>query len=316
MPFLDEVVVESAQQWHRKSAVGLRQLARQDAGIWGRRGPVRFMVLDTFGYADPLVADGDYFAAPAQDRMIDTVDPTDLASVPPFMWGILASYGDYTMPALLHDTLCEAAAKAGGGAGRRLRREADGLFRRMLKCEANVGIGTRWMMWAAVRLFASKVVGAAALLMALFGAAVAWSAANARIEGWGFFPVSPWWGIGLAVSSAALLVVAAVAGREDIGYQPSAVVGIMGAGLIAVPAVALLWPVVVVTVVSASAMRALDGVLFIGHAAFVRFPLWVWDQLPWVGPAPAGGGVGASPEAKKRTLRHEPVPVQVALRRV
>jgi hypothetical protein len=77
---------------------------------------ITFKVLTDFGYtiqpADsirraPNVAPPwwdlksiDYFVAKGID--------TDLASVPPFLWGVIASYGHHTLPAILHDVLCDS----------------------------------------------------------------------------------------------------------------------------------------------------------------------------------------------------------------
>ena len=86
---------------------------------------MRFEVLDDFGHVTVLEEVGRdggdphrvFYAAPADDRLVDRKAPTDLASVPAIMWGIVASYGDHTMPALLHDTLCTKAERATPGSG-------------------------------------------------------------------------------------------------------------------------------------------------------------------------------------------------------
>ena len=120
MPFLDRHDGPRGERWFLKTDVGLRRLARQPGPFWGRGGPVRFEVLDHFGHVTVLEEVGRdggdphraFYAAPADDRLVDRKAPTDLASVPSIMWGIVASYGDHTMPALLHDTLCTRAERA------------------------------------------------------------------------------------------------------------------------------------------------------------------------------------------------------------
>lgn len=77
---------------------------------------------------------------------------TDLASVPPWLWGVVASFGRHTLAALLHDHLCEEARSAGPPASGRLRRDADRLFR-LAMSDLGVPAPRRWLMWAAVRLF-------------------------------------------------------------------------------------------------------------------------------------------------------------------
>lgn len=73
---------------------------------------------------------------------------TDLASVPPFLWGFIASYGKHTMAAIVHDVLCDRAKERGDAT---LRRDADRLFRDAMD-EAGVPWAKRWVMWAAVRI--------------------------------------------------------------------------------------------------------------------------------------------------------------------
>ncbi|MGW6441674.1 DUF1353 domain-containing protein [Lentzea sp. NPDC055074] len=77
---------------------------------------------------------------------------TDLASVPSFLWGVLASYGPHLMPALLHDQRCEdvrLAKEAGEGDLFLLRGKADYEFRKAL-AESGVGRVRRRVFWAGV----------------------------------------------------------------------------------------------------------------------------------------------------------------------
>lgn len=71
---------------------------------------------------------------------------TDLASVPQVLQWLIDDHGTYTLGAVLHDYLCAEAR-----AGRFSRRDADGVFRRVLR-ELEVPWLQRWMMWAAVRI--------------------------------------------------------------------------------------------------------------------------------------------------------------------
>ncbi len=105
-------------------------------------GPVRFRLL-----AD-LVYQGrdERFVVPAGFV-------TDLASVPEALTWLTPRYGVHTRAAVLHDLLTERARS-----GSFSRRDADGLFRRVLG-ELGVGLVRRWMMWAAVRT-ASRLSGA------------------------------------------------------------------------------------------------------------------------------------------------------------
>lgn len=67
---------------------------------------------------------------------------TDFASVPKVFTWLIPRYGAYTRAAILHDYFCDTDIVS--------RRDADGLFRRILR-ELGVSFVRRWMMWGAVR---------------------------------------------------------------------------------------------------------------------------------------------------------------------
>lgn len=93
---------------------------------------------------------------------------TDLASVPKVFTPYVPRYGIYTLAAVAHDLLCRIAAGlirscrtfvSGPVPGACLdcglppyisRRDADGMFRRVLRTQG-VSFPRRWCMWAAVR---------------------------------------------------------------------------------------------------------------------------------------------------------------------
>lgn len=77
---------------------------------------------------------------------------TDFATVPRVFTWLIPRYGVYTRAAILHDYLCEMVHR---GSPIVTRRDADGLFRRVLR-ECGVSLVRRWLMWAAVRA-ASKM---------------------------------------------------------------------------------------------------------------------------------------------------------------
>jgi len=129
-----------------------------------------FTLLESFCYLAPKTdpSDGTVFVVPAADVPSDdrtqtyTVDGhevvlppndaghTDLASVPWFMWWLIASYGNHTRAALLHDALI---------VDRRLeppvpRTTADRLFLNSLReADGKAGVFRHWLMWAAVSVF-------------------------------------------------------------------------------------------------------------------------------------------------------------------
>lgn len=173
MPFIGPDP-QDASTWRQVTTVDLRQLPVT------RRWKVLFEVIREFGYTE-LPADRGTPQSPAWSvqsvqHLVPRGMETDLASVPQFLWGVIASYGRQTLPALLHDRLCWAARLPDqpGAFQRRARREADDQFRRTLRASGSGPI-RRWLMWAAVRLFgrpsvlvafAVLVLAAAALLVA------------------------------------------------------------------------------------------------------------------------------------------------------
>lgn len=78
---------------------------------------------------------------------------TDGASVPRPLWWFLPSWGTYSRAAVVHDYLCTLLDANTPHALAPDRRTADAIF-----FEAMVVLGTgavmRWLMWAAVRLYA------------------------------------------------------------------------------------------------------------------------------------------------------------------
>jgi len=166
-------------RWVRKTEVGLRQLAPEGAGslpnllIRQFKTTTRFQVLDTFRYT-PVADEDEWQDAPAVENgeqlEVRAQSTSDLASIPPCLWGLIASYGGHTMPALLHDTQCAAAREVGRTDpryARVLRRQADARFRRTLHHESDAGVVTQWIMWSTVRVFASPPYALIALLFAL-----------------------------------------------------------------------------------------------------------------------------------------------------
>lgn len=91
----------------------------------------------------------DYFHIPAGFR-------TDFASIPRILWSLIPPQGRHAKAAVIHDWLYVNAPTVTtrwrfGRTERTLtRREADGVFRRVMK-ESGVG-WKRWVMWLGVRL--------------------------------------------------------------------------------------------------------------------------------------------------------------------
>ena len=157
MPFLDHLGPEPDQyDSNPKQDVRLTQLGASSTKTSFRCG-------DAFGWA--TIPPG----VPDPDSRVTVDTCTDLASIPPCLWGLIPSYGRHTMPAILHDVRCDAAKKAVAGQGGRahsayLRRRADQQFRHTLKTHASQGLVTRYVVWSAVRMFGFKPLGVAVVL--------------------------------------------------------------------------------------------------------------------------------------------------------
>ncbi len=196
-------------RWVAVQTVDLRQLPVT------RRWKVYFEVISDVAFTDlPADAGGHPPVMWTQDAVQYLVPRgmrTDLASVPFFLWGVIASYGRQTLPAVLHDMLCYAAAQPGQPVSyrRHARRDADRLFRVTLAASGS-GVLRRWLMWAAVRLF-----GHASVAIAFLVTAAALTAGV--LGGW---PLA-WWGA--VVGAVVVLVSAAVAAVES--ERVAAVVG-------------------------------------------------------------------------------------------
>lgn len=123
-----------------------------------------FQLRRRFGYYEPT-PDG---STPEEDEITwadahvpsDHPDPgnrTDLASVPPIFWGLIASYGRQTAPAVMHDSECwkvREAARTGQITpveALRRRERIDRRFRLGLR-ELSVPPFMAWLMWTFVSL--------------------------------------------------------------------------------------------------------------------------------------------------------------------
>jgi hypothetical protein len=280
VPFVtpeDPLAGVDAPLWRAITTVDLRQLPVT------RRWKVEFELLTTLGWAP----DGD--TPPEPGATWDLADvphrapsgmTTDLASVPFFLWGVIASYGRQTLPALVHDRLCALAKDERGPRRRRLRREADRLFRTTLAASGS-GLLRRWLMWSAVRLFGLPTVAVPYAVAAL--ALTVWA-----LTGVGWAPT-----VALVAAGVAALAClwAAVEERPGGGvrWRPWSVVSLLGAAAVAtIPAV----PIVVLGLATVLA----ELVIGLGERS-----------MPSVRPATAG------PEAPVARIEWQPLVSQEEL---
>lgn len=110
-----------------------------------------FQVAEEFVYCNPR--DGSLTTVPAHALDLPPTDgnTTDFASVPPFLWGLIANYGTQTLPAIMHDALVGQLLREPEEQRLALRRSADELFRVALIDNGVHRLRAR-VMWAAVGL--------------------------------------------------------------------------------------------------------------------------------------------------------------------
>jgi len=109
-----------------------------------------FQVAEAFCWRDPRDSNR-VLTIPAHDltRPPGEGNSTDFASVPPFLWGLIASFGKQTLPAVLHDSLTYEAMLAPAGERLALRRTYDEDFRVSL-IDSGVHQLRARVMWASV----------------------------------------------------------------------------------------------------------------------------------------------------------------------
>jgi len=95
-----------------------------------QRSPRHFQLLRPISFLEAGRPESQRIVVPAHDPALPAVgdNQTDLASVPPFLWGLVASYGRQTAAALLHDHLSDEARHGDPATRIPRRREADRLF--------------------------------------------------------------------------------------------------------------------------------------------------------------------------------------------
>jgi hypothetical protein len=160
-------------------------------------------------------------------------NPTDIASIPPYMRWFENSYGAHTLAAIIHDDLIVDEPDGGALGSDTL---SDRFFREMMR-SAGVPWLKRWIMWTAVALRSRWAAGGrrrasvlAWVVLAVFGITCFVDAVGAALFGWGR-PVDTWvlllvslllpfassvlwgkqWGASLIAAVAALWVLPAAA---------------------------------------------------------------------------------------------------------
>lgn len=200
-------------------------------------------------------------------------EQTDLASSPPWLWGLTASYGRQLLPALLHDERDVAATRTyqqDRARGYAERRQADLQFRRALMIQ-NIPLLRARMFWAAVTMqrqfrFGRPLTGLCFAVQLLLAAASSWGfVVGALLPG---LPALPWL-LGFLV---ALLVLPLAQGRDYLAGL---------AGSVAAPVVAV---VLLVNALANVALWLLDVPYLVFRS--VRALLKGDPVRPWPAPVP------------------------------
>ncbi|MFF2275688.1 DUF1353 domain-containing protein [Agromyces sp. NPDC058126] len=119
-------------------------------------------------YLDPET--GRRYRVPARGEA--SAAPTDLASVPTPLWGLIASYGRQSAPAVLHDARSrEAAALGDRRAALVQRREDDRVFRTALREQGVPRLRAR-LMWAWVSADREREFGGVPGWLVIFQSAI------------------------------------------------------------------------------------------------------------------------------------------------
>ncbi|BAU33045.1 DUF1353 domain-containing protein [Microcella alkaliphila] len=159
-----------------------------------------FQVVEPFQYRER--ASGAVTRIPAHDLTLPPGpgNSTDFASVPPFLWGLIANYGPQTLPAVMHDAEVAAAVAAPAPERLALRRAADERFRLAL-IDEGVHLLRARTMWAAVGLESWWRHGGLAGRVLIAQVALGTLALTAMVPL--AVLLSPWWML-VAVAPAAL----------------------------------------------------------------------------------------------------------------
>src|SRR3954454_1976114 len=195
-----------------------------------QRAPGTFQLTQPFSFLERGRPESERIVVRAHDesRPAKGSNASDLASVPPFLWGLISSHGRQTAPALLHDQLWWESLNPDPAVWIAQRREADRLFKVALLESSSTPLRTQILVaavtferywgprrWQTIAMAAHTVLGIAAIWAALLG-------------------LAGWWGL-LVVP---LVAASALLWRSD--WQAMAVFLLAGVVFLPIAAVALL----------------------------------------------------------------------------
>lgn len=235
-----------------------------------QRAPGTFQLLEAFSYLEPGRPESDRITVRAHDQSKPAkgANATDLASVPPFLWGLISNHGRHTAPALLHDQLWWEALNPDPKVWIQQRRVADRLFRTALR-EGHTSAVRASLMYSFVAL--ERYTGPRLWQSILMSVQVAVGIALLYASAFGFFG---WWGFAIAVLPA----LGALAWRGDV--EPMFTLSYLGA---------VLAPFAVVAIAGQFVLASLE--------------IAGWYLGGRKGPRPRRGPVGLTRQVKVRARR-------------
>ncbi len=163
-----------------------------------QRAPGTFQLTKPFTFLEGGRPESERVVIRAHDetRPAKGSNASDLASVPPFLWGLISSHGRQTAAALMHDQLWWEALNPDPEVWIRQRREADRLFAVALRESGSTWIRTQLLVSAVTleRYWGPRPSRAVAMAVhALLGVAAVWV---------GILGLLGWWSPALLVLPA------------------------------------------------------------------------------------------------------------------
>ncbi|WP_210478869.1 DUF1353 domain-containing protein [Naasia sp. SYSU D00948] len=160
-----------------------------------QRAPGTFQLTRSFTFLESGRPESERYVIRAHDesRPAKGSNATDLASVPPFLWGLISSHGRQTAAALMHDQLWWESLNPDPEIWIRQRREADRLFAVALRESGSTWMRTQLLVAAVTleRYWGPRRWRAVAMaLHALAGTASIWIAMTGLLGAWGLLLVA------------------------------------------------------------------------------------------------------------------------------
>jgi hypothetical protein len=118
-----------------------------------QRAPGTFQLTQQFSYLEPGRHESERITIRAHDesKPAKGANASDLASIPPFLWGLISNHGRHTAPALMHDQHWWECLNPDRSIWIAQRREADRVFRVALR-EGDTSAVRAAILWSSVSI--------------------------------------------------------------------------------------------------------------------------------------------------------------------